>query len=70
MSRKAALRTISGQNIINELKSKDIIVKCQNVWEIDKKTPFTHKDAEEAVHNAGLSKKVARLNPLTVIKGE
>ena len=63
MSRKAALRTISGQNIINELKSKDIIVKYQNIREIVEEASLTYKDVEEvieAVHNVDLLRKVAR----------
>jgi len=73
MSRKAALRAISGQNVINELKSKGVIVKCQNQRGIAEEAPFAYKDIEEVVSvvdNAGLSLKVAKLAPLAVIKGE
>ena len=73
MSRKAALKSFSGQNVINELKSKGIIVKCQSNRGIIEEAPFAYKDVNqvaEIVDQAGLSKKVAKLKPLAVIKGE
>jgi len=73
MSRHAALRTITGQTVINQLKSKGIIVKCQSQRGIAEEAPLAYKDIEsvvEVVHQAGLSRKVARLVPLAVIKGE
>ncbi|MGB2762253.1 MAG: RtcB family protein [Minisyncoccales bacterium] len=73
MSRHQAIRTISGQKVINELKSKGIIVKCRSVRGIAEEAPLAYKDIHEVVnvvHRAGLSKKVAKLVPLAVIKGE
>ena len=73
MSRKAALKLISGQKVINELKSKGIIIKYQNNRRIAEESSFAYKDVEqiaETVHQAGLSKKIAKLKPLAVIKGE
>jgi len=73
MSRHAAMRTISGQEVISQLKSKGIIVKCYSTRGIAEEAPLAYKDVNkvvEVVHNAGLSKKVAKLIPLAVIKGE
>jgi len=73
MSRHAAMRRVSGQNLINELKSKGIIVKCRNFRGIAEEAPMAYKnidDVVEVVHRAGLSKKVVKLKPLAVIKGE
>ncbi|MCK4520720.1 RtcB family protein [Candidatus Parcubacteria bacterium] len=73
MSRHQAIRTISGQEVINELKSKGIIVKCWSKRGIAEEAPLAYKDIHEVVdvvHRAGLSKKVAKLVPLAVIKGE
>lgn len=73
MSRHAAMRRVSGQEVINILKSKGIIVRCQSIRGIAEEAPLAYKDAEQVadvVHQAGLSKKVARLIPLAVIKGE
>ena len=73
MSRHAAVRAVSGQEVINRLKQKGIVIKCYSMKGIAEEAPIAYKDVEEVVdviHNAGLSKKVARLVPLAVIKGE
>jgi len=73
MSRKAAMRSVSGQEVIKGLESKGIIVKCRSVRGIAEEAPMAYKNVHnvvDVVHNAGLSKKVACLVPLAVIKGE
>ncbi len=73
MSRHQAMRAISGQEVINQLKQKGIIVKCQSARGIAEEAPLAYKDVGQVVdivHQAGLSRKVARLVPLIVIKGE
>jgi tRNA-splicing ligase RtcB len=73
MSRSKAMRIVSGQEVLNELKSKEVIVKCWSLRGIAEEAPQAYKDVDEVVnvvHKAGLSKKVARLVPVAVIKGE
>ena len=73
MSRRQAMRTISGPEVLNQLKQKGIIVKCRNARGIAEEAPMVYKDIDkviDVVHQAGLSKKVAKLKPLVVIKGE
>jgi len=73
MSRHAAIRTISGQEVVRGLKSKGIVVKCWSSRGIAEEAPAAYKDIDrvvEVVCQAGLSKKVAKLVPLAVIKGE
>jgi len=73
MSRHEALRRTSGSEVINELKSKGIIIKCQSFRGIAEEAPLAYKNVDEVVEvvsQAGLAKKVARLTPLAVIKGE
>jgi tRNA-splicing ligase RtcB len=73
MSRGQAIRTLSGKEIINNLKRKGIIVKCFSKKGVAEEAPEAYKNIDEVievVHQAGLSKKVARLIPLAVIKGE
>jgi len=73
MSRHEAIRRISGQEVIKSLESKGIIVKCWSLRGIAEEAPMAYKDIDsvvDVVHNAGLSRKVARLTPLAVIKGE
>ena len=73
MSRHEAMRRVSGQEVIKSLESKGIIVKCWSPRGIAEEAPMAYKDIDavvEVVHQAGLSKKVAKLVPLAVIKGE
>ena len=73
MSRHAAMREIRGEEVVRRLKKKGILVKCRSFRGIAEEAPLAYKDIDQVVkvvHNAGLSKKVARLVPLAVIKGE
>ncbi len=73
MSRKEALRSASGRDIIEELAKKGIIVKCRSSRGIAEEAPEAYKDIDEvvgAVVGAGLAEKVVRLKPMAVIKGE
>ncbi len=73
MSRHAAMRTVSGQEVVKNLSQKGIIVKCRSMRGIAEEAPLAYKNIDnvvEVVHNAGLSKKVAKLVPLAVVKGE
>ena len=73
MSRHAATRAVSGEEVVRELERKGIIVKCWSSRGIAEEAPMAYKNIEdvvEVVHRAGLSKKVAKLVPLVVIKGE
>jgi tRNA-splicing ligase RtcB len=73
MSRHAAMRKVSGQDVVRGLQKKGILVKCRSWRGIAEEAPLAYKnidDVVEVVHQAGLSKKVAKLVPLAVIKGE
>ncbi|MCL5004469.1 MAG: RtcB family protein, partial [Patescibacteria group bacterium] len=73
MSRHQAIKTLSGKEIVENLRSKNIIVKCYSMRGIAEEAPQAYKNIDEVVeitHQAGLSKKVARLVPVAVIKGE
>jgi tRNA-splicing ligase RtcB len=66
MSRHEAIRSISGQEVINNLQSKGITVKCWSLKGISEEAPMAYKnidDVIEVVHRAGLSdRKSTRLN--------
>jgi len=73
MSRRAATRRISGSEVVRELESRGIVVKCWSMRGIAEEAPLAYKNVDEVVevvHQVGLAKKVARLVPLAVIKGE
>ncbi len=72
MSRHAAKRFCRGRNIERELEAKGIIVRGASRETVVEEVPEAYKDVADVVdcvHNAGLSKKVARLRPMGVIKG-
>ena len=73
MSRHAATRQINAYELVKNLEKKGIIVKSWSMRGIAEEAPQAYKDVDEVVnvvHNADLSKKVAKLVPLAVIKGE
>ena len=72
MSRGAAIRSARGRNIKRELAEKGITAIARGKRGLDEEQPSAYKDVNlvvDIVHNAGLSKKVARMRPLGVIKG-
>jgi tRNA-splicing ligase RtcB len=72
MSRHAALKVAKGRSIIRELAAKGIIVRGAGRATIDEEISEAYKDVEQVVevtHGAGISRKVAKLKPLGVIKG-
>jgi tRNA-splicing ligase RtcB len=73
MSRHMAIKKFDGEKISKELKEKGIIIKCQSARGLAEEAPMAYKDIDEIIEvvcQAGLSKKVAKLIPLAVIKGE
>jgi len=73
MSRHKARKTISGQEVIKNLQKRGIIVKCYSLRGLSEEAPVAYKNITEVidvVERAGLAKKVAKLKPLAVIKGE
>ncbi len=72
MSRHQAIRQAKGRAIWRELADKGIIVKSSGRETLAEEMPEAYKDISDVVnvvHNAGISKKVARLRPIGVIKG-
>jgi len=73
MSRSAAIRQCRGRQIDKELFQKSgIIVRAKGRSTLAEEMPEAYKDIEQVVgvvHEAGISKRVARMKPLGVIKG-
>jgi tRNA-splicing ligase RtcB len=72
MSRTAAVKEAAGRRIDKELAAKGIIARAQSHKGLAEEQPKAYKnvdDVVEVVHQAGLSKKVARMRPIGVIKG-
>jgi len=72
MSRSQATQTVRGATVRKELEAQGIIVRSDSNAGLAEEAPLAYKDIEEVinvVHGAGLAKKVARLKPIAVIKG-
>ncbi len=72
MSRTAAKRIMKGDALVRELSSNGIVVEAGNLRALSEEAPYAYKDVSEVVdvcQRAGLSKKVAKLRPLGVLKG-
>ncbi len=72
MSRHQAIRQTRGRSIPREMADKGIIVRSRGRNTLAEEAPEAYKDINEVVevvHQAGLSRKVAKMRPLGVIKG-
>jgi tRNA-splicing ligase RtcB len=72
MSRTAAIKEAAGRRIDKELEARGIIARAQSHKGLAEEQPKAYKNVDEVVevvHRAGLSRKVARMRPIGVIKG-
>ncbi len=72
MGRTKAIKTIDGKKTKKMLNEKGIEVSSSSDKSLAEEAPEVYKDVEEVVQvvqDLGISKKVARLKPLVVIKG-
>ena len=71
-SRSQALREFRGEKVKQELKEKGIKIRSRSFKSLAEEAPDVYKDIDEVVKvvdEIGISKKVARLKPLAVVKG-
>ena len=72
LSRHAARKVRSGAEVRRELEDAGIVVKAASVGGLAEEAPFAYKDVADVVNvvaAVGLSRKVARMRPLGVLKG-
>jgi tRNA-splicing ligase RtcB len=72
MSRTAAVKDAAGRRIDKELEARGVIARAQSRKGLAEEQPRAYKNVDEVVdvvHRAGLSRKVARMRPVGVIKG-
>jgi len=72
LSRRAAKRAGKGRAINRELEDKGILVRWTGRSTLAEEMPEAYKDISQVidvVHGAGISKKVAKLRPMAVLKG-
>jgi tRNA-splicing ligase RtcB len=72
MSRRQALKRFKGRQLVEELSGRSIIIRSPSFRGVAEEAPGAYKDVSEVVEAAegsGLSKKVARVEPMICIKG-
>jgi tRNA-splicing ligase RtcB len=72
MSRKAAKRAARGRAVVREMEDRGVTIRSAGMATVAEEMPEAYKDVSDVVdvvHGAGLSRKVARLVPVGVIKG-
>jgi tRNA-splicing ligase RtcB len=72
MSRSSAKKTFCGEDIRKQLENQGILVKAAHPSVIAEEAPEVYKSSSEVVdvvHRIGITRKVAKLIPLGVVKG-
>ena len=72
LSRKKAAKKYWGEDVKNDLATSGIILRAHSTRGIAEEAPGAYKDVERVVDAAvrsGISRSVARLVPIIVIKG-
>jgi tRNA-splicing ligase RtcB len=72
MSRHAAMKQWQGRQLMRELADRGILIRSPSPRGVAEEAPGAYKDVTavvDAADQAGLSKKVARLEPLVCVKG-
>ncbi|MEE8278178.1 MAG: RtcB family protein, partial [Thermoanaerobaculia bacterium] len=72
LSRRQAKKQARGRRLLEELEAKGVIVMATGMATVAEEMPEAYKDVAEVVdvvERAGISRKVAQLRPIGVIKG-
>ncbi|TAM46645.1 MAG: RtcB family protein [Gammaproteobacteria bacterium] len=72
MSRHQAFRTWKGRQVIDELAARGIYIRSPSSRGVAEEAPGAYKDVSavvDAAEQAGLARKVARVEPLVCVKG-
>jgi tRNA-splicing ligase RtcB len=72
LSRAASKRASRGIDLFAELASRGVLIRAQGRATVAEEMPHAYKDVADVVdvvHDAGISRKVARLRPMIVVKG-
>jgi len=72
MSRHRAMRMATGRELQSRLRDQGVVVETRSVKSLSEEAPEAYKDVDEVVRScegAGLSRPVARLRPIAVLKG-
>ncbi len=72
MSRRQARKQYGGRQVVDELAGRGILIRSPSLRGVAEEAPLAYKDVDRVVDiadQAGLARKVARLEPIICIKG-
>ncbi len=72
MSRMEANREFTAEGVKRQLADKHILIQAESRHGITEEAPGAYKDVDEVIkvcHDAGIAKRVAKMEPLGVVKG-
>jgi tRNA-splicing ligase RtcB len=72
LSRSKAIHQFSSASIVSDLRKRGILVRAASPKVVAEEAPEAYKDIDEVIRVAegsGLSRKVARMVPIAVVKG-
>ena len=72
MSRRAATRKWSGRHLVDDLAHRGILIRSPSMRGVAEEAPGAYKDVTDVIDvadKAGLTNKVARVEPLICVKG-
>jgi len=72
LSRTKAMKSAKGRDLIGELKQKGIVIQAKDYKTIAEEMSDAYKDVSDVVdvmHNEGITRKIAKIKPIGVIKG-
>jgi len=72
MSRRSAMKDEQADTVLKRLEEKGIKVMAEQIRTVREEIPEAYKDVSrvvDVVEKAGISRKIARVRPLAVIKG-
>ena len=72
MSRRQARKRYGGRQVTDQLAERGIVIRSPSARGVAEEAPLAYKDVDRVVdiaHQAGLARKVARLEPVICIKG-
>jgi tRNA-splicing ligase RtcB len=72
LSRTRARREVHGKELLERMEGMGIVVDAGSLKGLSEEAPEAYKDVDQvvdAVHQAGIARKIARLRPVAVMKG-
>ena len=72
MSRARARKMVRGAELRNQLQGRGILICAGSMNDLSEEAPLAYKDVSrvvDVVHSLGIGRKIARLEPVAVIKG-